>query len=262
MAQAIVVSGIGPELWKGVTVPPDGRGALDGPAQKPFQSTGFNGLYQSTGKLHEGRPVFAFGTARIYVGKSGHWSMSLNGESSMMNNKPNFEKSGLVRSAGKTGATKLPHMVDVWQAFNGKEYVAIQGASAKAASGEPVKEAALQDMLQAQKPIHLISTPFEQAQGRAKAEALKKEKHAPPGAFCYNPNVDAPQEGGGGWMASWFRVCDKTKETGGTVFIAHNGKKNGKFGDGSYKGWFDGSAQQGEVEQAQRIGCKIEFVPY
>ena len=73
--------------------------------------------------------------------------------------------------------------------------------------------------MQARAPVHLISTPFSVAAGYAKAEEVKADNHDPPRQYCYNPNTDAPQESGGGWMASWFRVCEKTRETKGTVFI-------------------------------------------
>ena len=98
--------------------------------------------------------------------------------------------------------------------------------------------------------------------GREKAEQVKEDNHHPPHQFCYNPNTDAPQDAGGGWMAAWVRVCKHTKQTGGTVFVVYNRKKNGKFGDGKYKGWFDGQALGGEVELAETLGCTISWQGY
>ena len=94
------------------------------------------------------------------------------------------------------------------------------------------------------------------------ARSIKETNHDPPRTYCYNPNTDAPQDAGGGWMASWFRVCDRTKLTNGTVFIIFNQEKNGPFGDGEHKGYFDGQAQMGELEMAMRLQCNIEWVGY
>ena len=63
-------------------------------------------------------------------------------------------------------------------------------------------------------------------------------------------------------MNSWIRVCKHTKETKGTVFVVYNRAKNGKYGDGKYKGWFDGQAQGGEVELAETLGCTVSWVGY
>ena len=63
-------------------------------------------------------------------------------------------------------------------------------------------------------------------------------------------------------MDAWFEVCDKTLETKGTVFIVYNRKRAGAFGDGEHKGKFDGSAQQGELKQAKRLGCSITWIGY
>ena len=63
-------------------------------------------------------------------------------------------------------------------------------------------------------------------------------------------------------MASWFRVCEKTRETKGTVFIVFNRDRTGKYGDGEYTGCFDGQAQQGEFEQATRLQCTIAWIGY
>ena len=111
-------------------------------------------------------------------------------------------------------------------------------------------------------PVHLISTPFKSKAGREKAAETKAKNHLPPHVYCYDPNTDAPQDSGGGWMASWFRVCEKTRQTNGTVHVVYNIEKNAKYGDGIYKGWFDGTAQMGEVEEAIRLGCTISWVGY
>jgi hypothetical protein len=124
------------------------------------------------------------------------------------------------------------------------------------------KQRRLEELLGVTVPVHLISTPYSVPAGYAKAAEIKEDNHNPPHTYCYNPNADAPQDAGGGWMASWFRVCDRTKATNGTVFVVYNRKKDGKFGDGKYKGWFDGQAQQGELEQATRLGCTISWVGY
>ena len=121
----------------------------------------------------------------------------------------------------------------------------------------------LENLMQAQVPVHLISTPFSgSAAGYAKAKEIKDDNHDPPRQYCYNPNTDCPQQGGGGWMASWFRVCEKTRDTKGTVFIVYNRSKTGRYGDGEYTGCFDGTAQQGELEQAKRLQCTIARVGY
>ena len=122
--------------------------------------------------------------------------------------------------------------------------------------------ARLENLMQAQVPVHLISTPFSVAAGYAKANEVKADNHDPPRQYCYNPNTDAPQQGGGGWMASWFRVCEKTRETKGTVFIVYNRSRTGRYGDGDHTGCFDGQAQQGELEQATRLQCTIAWVGY
>ena len=127
---------------------------------------------------------------------------------------------------------------------------------------DPAKEAALQQLLKQTVPVHLISTPYSVPAGFAKAAEVKADNHNPPHMFCYNPNTDAPQDSGGGWLASWMRVCEHTKKTQGTVYIVFNRAKNGQFGDGKYKGWFDGQAQAGEVRLAETLGCTISWVGY
>ena len=127
---------------------------------------------------------------------------------------------------------------------------------------DPAKEAALQQLLAQTVPVHLISTPYSVTAGSARAAEVKADNHNPPHTFCYNPNTDAPQEAGGGWMASWLRVCKRTKETQGTVHVVYNRAKNGQFGEGEYLGWFDGQAQAGEVRLAKRLGCNISWVGY
>ena len=57
-------------------------------------------------------------------------------------------------------------------------------------------------------------------------------------------------------------MCKRTKQTHGTVYVVFNRNKNGKFGDGKYKGWFDGQAQGGEVEFAEKQGCTISWLGY
>ena len=109
---------------------------------------------------------------------------------------------------------------------------------------------------------HLISTPFSVAAGYAKANEVKADNHFPPRQYCYNHNTDAPQQGGSGWMATWFRVCEKTRETKGTVFIVYNQSRTGRYGDGDHTRCFDGQAQQGELEQARRLKCTIAWVGY
>ena len=127
---------------------------------------------------------------------------------------------------------------------------------------DPAKEAALQQLLAQTAPVHLISTPFSVPAGFAKAAEVKADNHNPPHTFCYNPNTDAPQDAGGGWLNSWVRVCERTKETQGTVFVVYNRAKNAKYGNGEYTGWFDGQAQGGEVLVAKRLGCAISWVGY
>ena len=111
-------------------------------------------------------------------------------------------------------------------------------------------------------PVHLISTPYSVKPGFDKAAEIKEDNHNPPHAYCYNPNTDAPQDAGGGWLNSWIKVCKHTKKTKGTVYVVFNRKKNAKFGDGKYKGWFDGQAQGGEVELAETLECTISWVGY
>jgi len=127
---------------------------------------------------------------------------------------------------------------------------------------EATKKANLTTLLSVAVPVHLISTPFRVEQGVAAAQVVKDKNHAPPERYCYNPNTDAPQDEGGGWLQSWMRVCKKTKETGGTVFMVFNQEKDGAYGDGEYKGCFDGQAQQGELELATLHGCPVEWVGY
>ena len=127
---------------------------------------------------------------------------------------------------------------------------------------DSAKQAALQRLLAETVPVHLISTPYSVQAGFAKAAEVKADNHNPPHMFCYNPNTDAPQDGGGGWMASWFRVCKHTRETQGTVYVVFNRTRNGKYGDGEYTGWFDGQAQGGEVLLAESLGCTISWVGY
>ena len=123
-------------------------------------------------------------------------------------------------------------------------------------------KAALQELLSQTVPVHLISTPFSVQAGYDKAAEVKADNHNPPHMFCYNPNTDAPQDSGGGWLDSWMRVCKHTKETQGTVYIVFNRAKNGQFGLGKHKGWFDGQAQGGEVQLAETLGCTISWVGY
>ena len=111
-------------------------------------------------------------------------------------------------------------------------------------------------------PVHLISTPYSALAGVAKAAEVKDNNHNPPRVWCYNPNTDAPQDAGGGWLSSWFKVCKRTKETKGKVYIVYKRAKNGPYGEGKYKGWFDGQAQGGEVELAETLGCTISWVGY
>ena len=161
---------------------------------------------------------------------------------------------------------------------------------------EDEKIAALHQLLNgpSNAPVHLISTPYEVVEGFNKAYDLKADHHKPPEQFCYNPNSDCPQEGGGGWMAQWFKVCDhassraaaphtvparskidwwvrapcvlqvcdRTLETHGTVFVVYNSARTGQYGEGDYAGKFDGQAQQGEVNYAKKNGCKLEWVEY
>lgn len=111
-------------------------------------------------------------------------------------------------------------------------------------------------------PVSLISTPYSVEAGFALAQAIKCENNNPPERFCYNPNTDAPQDAGGGWMDSWMRVCEHTKKTNGTVFIVYNAAKDGAYGTGDYQGCFDGQAQQGELKLATLLGCNIEWKGY
>ena len=135
-------------------------------------------------------------------------------------------------------------------------------ADAASSLDDPAKEAALQQLLAQTAPVHLISTPYSVPAGFAKAAEVKADNHNPPHMFCYNPNTDAPQDAGGGWLNSWIKVCKHTKKTHGTVYVVFNRKKNAKFGDGKYKGWFDGQAQGGEVELAETLECTSSWVGY
>ena len=131
--------------------------------------------------------------------------------------------------------------------------------------GEPSdaeKQAALERLLQATVPVHLISTPYEVRAGLDKAREIKEDNHNPPHSYCYNPNTDSPQDAGGGWLQSWIKVCKRTKQTNGTVYVVFNRRKTGNYGDGKYKGWFDGKAQGGEVELAETLNCTISLVGY
>ena len=106
---AVNVGGIGAEHWKGT---PTMLGKTPGPAQRPFLGTGFNGIWQEMpGDKYEGRPIYALGVARMYVGRGKHWMMCLDGDGGMKNNEPPFNKGGLVRSGGPSGPTLLPHQV-------------------------------------------------------------------------------------------------------------------------------------------------------
>ena len=105
---------------------------------------------------------------------------------------------------------------------------------------DQAKEAALQQLLAQTAPVHLISTPYSVPAGFDKAAEVKADNHNPPHTFCYNPNTDAPQDTGGGWLNSWIRVCKHTKETQGTVHVVYNRAKNAKFGDGKYNEWQNG----------------------
>ena len=127
---------------------------------------------------------------------------------------------------------------------------------------EAEKQAALERLLQVTVPVHLISTPFSVRAGFDKARETKEDNHNPPHSYCYNPNTDSPQDAGGGWLQSWIKVCKRTKQTNGTVYVVFNRRKNGNYGDGKYKGWFDGQAQGGEVELAETLGCTISWVGY
>ena len=98
--------------------------------------------------------------------------------------------------------------------------------------------------------------------GYAKAAEVKADNHNPPHMFCYNPNTDSPQDAGGGWLKSWIKVCERTKQTQGTVFVVFNRAKNGRYGEGKYENWFDGQAQAGEVQLAESLGCTIKWVDY
>ena len=125
------------------------------------------------------------------------------------------------------------------------------------------KTVALQQLLSVtDAPVHLISTPYVVPAGAAMAQAVKDENHDPPHKFCYNPNSDAPQDAGGGWLSSWIEVCGKTKESSGTVYIVYNSEKTGAFGEGVNQGYFDGQAQQGEYKLATQLGCNIEWRGY
>lgn len=130
-------------------------------------------------------------------------------------------------------------------------------------ASENDKKAKLEELLGCQGVVHLISTPFNVTAGFNMAEKVKSEHHNPfRGEYCYNPNTDSPQDEGGGWLMGWQKVLDKTAATGGTVFIVHNSRANGKYGEGELKGWFDGQAQQGEHKMATDKGCKIVMCPY
>ncbi|KOO25749.1 hypothetical protein Ctob_006826, partial [Chrysochromulina tobinii] len=111
-------------------------------------------------------------------------------------------------------------------------------------------------------PVHLISAPYEVRAGYDKAREIKEDNHNPPHSYCYNPNTDSPQDAGGGWLQSWIKVCKRTKQTNGTVYVVFNRRKNGNYGDGKYKGWFDGQAQGGELELAETLNCTISLVGY
>ena len=124
------------------------------------------------------------------------------------------------------------------------------------------KQAALERLLQVTVPVHLISAPYEVRAGYDKAREIKEDNHNPPHSYCYNPNTDSPQDAGGGWLQSWIKVCKRTKQTNGTVYVVFNRRKNGRYGDGKYKGWFDGQAQGGELELAETLNCTISFVGY
>ena len=128
---------------------------------------------------------------------------------------------------------------------------------------DQAKKEALERLLSASDaPVNLISTPFSVETGAALAQAIKCENHNPPQRFCYNPNTDAPQDAGGGWLQSWIKVCQHTKKTAGTVFIVHNAQKDGAYGTGEHRGCFDGQAQQGELELATLLRCNIEWKGY
>ena len=127
---------------------------------------------------------------------------------------------------------------------------------------EAEKQAALERLLQVTVPVHLISTPYSVRAGFDKARETKEDNHNPPHSYCYNPNTDSPQDAGGGWLQSWMKVCKRTKQTNGTVYVVFNRRKTGNYGDGKYKGWFDGQAQGGEVELAETLGCTISWVGY
>ena len=124
------------------------------------------------------------------------------------------------------------------------------------------KQAAHERLLQVTVPVHLISTPFSGRAGFDKARETKEDNHNPPHSYCYNPNTDSPQDAGGGWLQSWIKVCKRPKQTNGTVYVEFNRRKNGNYGDGKYKGWFDGQAQGGELELAETLNCTISFVGY
>merc|ERR1712060_346440 len=110
--------------------------------------------------------------------------------------------------------------------------------------------------------VNLISTPYSTCEGAAKAKEVKSANHRPPFTYCYNPNIDALQQEGGGWLDSWVEVCKKTVETKGTVFMVYNQKQAGLLGAGDCKGCFDGEAQQGELKVAMLLGCTIRWVGY
>jgi len=80
------------------------------------------------------------------------------------------------------------------------------------AEEEARRRAALDDLLAVEgAPVHLISTPSMSTTARERAERVKLENDDRPRTFCYNPSTDAPQDEGGGWAASWRRVCLRTK---------------------------------------------------
>ena len=77
--------------------------------------------------------------------------------------------------------------------------VPLAAAAASSASADnQAKEAALQLLLEQTVPVHLISTPYSVPAGYDRAAEVKADNHNPPHTFCYNPNTDAPQDGGGG----------------------------------------------------------------
>jgi hypothetical protein len=110
MASAYRISGMNAALWKG-TDTVLGTKLLPGGAQKPFEVTGMNGVWQKMSKQCSGRPVFSLGGARMYVGKGGHWLIAPSGEWCMANNEPPYKNGGIVRSSEPVGQKLLPHQV-------------------------------------------------------------------------------------------------------------------------------------------------------